>query len=166
MARCLYQEWTLADLTCLFFGRCQHHNIYWGCFEVTHNQHTATRSPSPSTIHHPVQVLTELGRTLSNGDTAGGARAQLISCMCDTPGVFIPPPGCTAACSDTSCGCGCGASCAELVEENTAAVLASLAAWLEDNTEAVCSTQSGGPGLMTAPGLLVVAATLLTTRVR
>ena len=110
--------------------------------------------------------MTELGRTLSNGDTAGGARAQLASCMCDTPGVFIPPPGCTAACSDTSCGCGCGASCAELVEENTAAVLASLAAWLEDNTEAVCSTQSGGPGTRAAPGLLVVAATLLSTRFR
>merc|ERR1719297_366476 len=136
MARCLYQEWTLPDLTCLFFGRCQHHDIYWGCFEV----------------------LTELGRTLSNGDTAGGARAQLISCMCDTPGVFIPPAGCTAACSDTSCGCGCGATCADLVEENTAAVLASLAAWLEDNTEAVCSTQSGGPGHRAALGLLMVAA--------
>ena len=165
MARCLYQEWTLADLTCLFFGRCQHHDIYWGCFEVTHNPvHSYSVPSTPSTTH--VQVLTELGRTLSNGDTAGGARAQLISCMCDTPGVFISPPGCSEACSDTSCGCGCGASCAELVEENTAAVLASLAAWLEDNTEAVCSTQSGGPGPRAAPGLLVVAATLLSTRFR
>ena len=51
MARCLYQEWTLADLTCLFFGRCQHHDIYWGCFEVTH--HPAHSYSVPSTIRHP-----------------------------------------------------------------------------------------------------------------
>ena len=29
-----YDSWNLVDRTCQVFGRCQRHDIYWGCHEV------------------------------------------------------------------------------------------------------------------------------------
>merc|ERR1712012_1114835 len=38
LSECLYDsfwpDWSLTNLTCLYFGSCQRHNIDWGCGEV------------------------------------------------------------------------------------------------------------------------------------
>ena len=36
MATCLYQEWILTNLTCLYLGGCQHVSHPWLCADVSH----------------------------------------------------------------------------------------------------------------------------------
>ena len=38
IAECIYNDkpdWNLGSLACQYIGSCEHHTIYWGCYEVS-----------------------------------------------------------------------------------------------------------------------------------
>jgi len=73
IAECIYTnstDWDLASLACQYMGSCQHHDIYWGCYEV----------------------MSIVATTLTNGVMVDGGRDHLKRCLCPSNRVTMPEP--------------------------------------------------------------------------
>jgi len=60
LSRCLYSDWDLDTRTCQVYGRCERHNMFWGCQEV-------------------MEYVT---RSMSDEFMISDAQTQLESCHC------------------------------------------------------------------------------------
>ena len=93
-----------------------------------------------------------VGSTLTNGVMVEGGTDHLKKCLCENFDNNTMPETCKAH----------NTMCQELVEEITSPVFSSLATWLEDNTNRVCSFS--GSGLVQMSSVLLTLVMILSLK--
>ena len=118
LSRCLYSDWDLETRTCQVYGRCERHNMFWGCQEVSKD---CQQDLFISLKINVGQVMEYVTRSLSDEFMISDAQTQLESCHCQQDMVL-----------NTS------STCHQMMQMITEPMMTTLTSWINDNKDDIC----------------------------